>query len=221
MRVIPLARAWVVLLSLSQLASPALAQSTSPQGSAQSSSTRPEGRSSAPSSTRTGQRPNAVSARSHEADPDTPDLPVSLDRIREALERAPQPVITLPQQPSFSIVIEGELPQFEDFVQPGELQTFALPNAMSHQEFLSMVTPSEYRSFSSFTSGELAQVVATGVAGSLALSAVTKALKEGWRARRERSARDEVDAVLEALRERDEAAAAGDASRPPSDPPPE
>ena len=182
------ARAQIVLLVLSLGSTPALAQPAS-------------------------REPNGQLPPASPSPTDTPaDLPVSLDRIREALERAPQRVIVLPEQPSFSIVIEGKLPDFEDFVEPGELRSFAMPSALSHQEFLSMVTPTDYRA--PFTSGELAQVVATGIAASLAMSAVTRAVREGWRARRERNARGEVNAVLEALRERDGAAAAGD-SRPP------
>jgi hypothetical protein len=193
-RVTRLARAWILLLGLPLASTPAAAQSGFPE-------------------------PNSGRARASPApiDPVPADLPVSLDRIREALERAPQPVIVLPEQPSFSIVIEGKLPNFEDFVEPGELQSFAMPSALSHQEFLSMVTPTDYRA--PFTSGELAQVVATGIAGSLAMSAITKAVKEGWRARRERRAQDEVEAVLEALWERDGAAAERD-GQAPSRPPP-
>ena len=136
------------------------------------------------------------------------DLPVSLQRIREALERSPTSVLKLPDQPVFQVVIEGKLPEFQDFVAPGELQISAMPVAMTHREFLTMATPEEARSFASFTNGELAQVVATGVAAGLAMSAISQAIRSGWHARREQRAREEVEAVVEALRKRDEATAA-------------
>jgi hypothetical protein len=152
--------------------------------------------------------PAAVSTATAPASEDPlPELPVSLQRIREALERSPTSVLKLPDQPVFQVIIEGKLPEFADFVAPGELQINAMPVAMTHREFLTMATPEEARSFASFTNGELAQVVATGVAAGLAMSAISQAIRSGWHGWREQRAREEVEAVVEALRQRDEAKA--------------
>lgn len=159
-----------------------------------------------------GQAPPAA----QEAAPATAG-PAALGRIRSALERAPQAVLTLPETPEFVIVIEGKLPRFEDFVAAGELRSFAMPVAMTHSEYLGMVTPPEARLFGSSVNGELAQVVATSVGTGLALAAIAQALKRAFRSRKEEDAKREVEAVLEELERRGRAPAP--AAPPPPDPP--
>jgi hypothetical protein len=151
------------------------------------------------------QTPPATSAAtpaSQAAEP-APDEPASLGRIRSALEQAPQTVLKMPDTPAFNIVIEGRLPRFEDFVSAGELTSYAMPSAMTHSEYLAMVTPAEARPFASSVNGDLVQVIATSVATSLALSAIAQALKSTFRSRKEEEAKKEVEAVLDELKRRD------------------
>jgi hypothetical protein len=207
-------RAWLVMAALAAGSGSLFAQSRPAAAPASAAGVGAAPQSRAPRAT-----PTATEAT--QAAPDSlDDVPVSLERIREALERAPTPVIKLPERPTFSVRVDGKLPAFEDFVAPGELRTYAMPAAMSHHEFLDMVTPPEYRAYASSVNGELVQLIATSVAAKLAMSSVTNAIKQGWHDRKERQARDEVDAVLEALRARDEAAAASDTDQRPADPPP-
>src|SRR5512134_2704031 len=61
-------------------------------------------------------------------------LPVSLDRIRAALEAAPESRLKLPDRPTFSIEVEGHPPRIDDFLDPAELRRGpAMPMAMTHQ----------------------------------------------------------------------------------------
>jgi len=144
-----------------------------------------------------------------------PEATASLGRIRTALEQAPQTVLKMPDTPEFNVVIEGRLPRFDSFVEPGELTLFAMPRAMTHSEYLAMVTPHEAQPFASSINGDLVQVMATSVATSLALSAIAKALKGAFRSRQEEEAKKEVEAVLAELRRRE----AEKPQPPPPDPP--
>lgn len=143
--------------------------------------------------------------------------PAALGRIRSALEQAPQTVLTLPETPEFVVVIEGKLPRFEDFVTPGELASYAMPGAMTHAEYLAMVTPPEARLYGSSVNGDLVQVIATSVGTSLALAAIAQALKHAFRSRKEEEAKREVEGVLEELRRRE--AVPVPTAPPPPDPP--
>jgi len=151
---------------------------------------------------------------------------VSLDRIREGLERAPQPVLKMPRPPDFSVTVEGQLPRIEAFITNESLRRGpSMPTSVTHQEFLSMVTPSEARSYQSFSPGELAVVGATSLAFAYAASTLPRVLKQAWHDRQIEQARKEVAAVLAELQrqERERAGAAPvppDAAEPPASLPP-
>jgi hypothetical protein len=146
-------------------------------------------------------RPSQTS--SQPASPPRDELPVSLDRIRVALERAPESKIKLPEVPIFSILIEGRTPRIEDFIDFSEFSGRpSLPMSRAHQEFLAQVTPPEARPYGSFSSGELAVVAAQSFATGLAVGTLPALIKEAWRRREQERAKREVQAVLEELERR-------------------
>jgi len=76
-----------------------------------------------------------------------------------------------------------------------------------HDQFLNMTTPPEARSFGAFEGTDLLQVMATSLVQRLATETVVGAIKAAFRDRRERQAKEEVDAAIEAWKKEREAAA--------------
>jgi len=151
---------------------------------------------------------------------------VSLDRIREGLDRAPQPRLKMPRPPDFWITVEGQLPRIDAFITNESLRLGpSMPTSVTHQEFLSMDTPRAARSYQSFSPGELAVVGATSLAFAYAASTLPRVLKQAWHDRQIEQARKEVAAVLAEL-QRQERERAGtppmppDAAEPPASLPP-
>jgi hypothetical protein len=143
------------------------------------------------------------------------ELPVSIDRIREALARTPETRITMPRPPDFFVEVDGRLPRVEDFITNESLRsTAALPAAVTHGEFLSMVTPAEARSFGSFSPSELAVVAATSLGFAYAASTLPGLVRQAWRDRQSERARKEVQAVLAELERNNRTRA--DADPPPT-----
>jgi hypothetical protein len=148
-------------------------------------------------------------------------LPLSLDRIAEQLEKPP--ALRLDTiHPTFRVQIFGERPRWlADIDWLGAADGRKLPvGAPWHDQFLNMVTPAEARSFGAFEGTDLLQVMATSLAQGLATQAVVGAINSAIRERRERRAKEEVDAAIAAWKKEREAAAAkesadGDASASP------
>lgn len=146
--------------------------------------------------------------------------PYSLERIQASLARAPQPVLRMPRPPDFSITVEGQLPRIEDFITNQSLRMGpSLPAAVTHQEFLSMVTPREAQPYQAFSPGELAVVSATSLAFAYAASTLPGLVKQAWRERRMAEARKEVAAVLAELARQERERAAPPPSDGTTDPP--
>jgi hypothetical protein len=117
----------------------------------------------------------------------------SIARIRDALARERVLVI---RQPTFRTGITERRPSSfdltEDTKRVGEPPIW---NGGWHNEFVSMVTPPEYRTWQAFTNTDLLQLSATGLAAALAGKALVGV--NDWRqAAREAAARDEVDRAL-------------------------
>jgi hypothetical protein len=139
------------------------------------------------------------------ADPAS-NLTLDLERIREGLARSVDYRWTLPKDlPVFRLDIREKLPGIEALI--GELEQLRRgPFVASpyHQEFLDLVTPPEARA--SFTSGELLQVMLTGLAGRLALHGLSNAIKDAIASGREREACQAVRWTLTDLNREREAA---------------
>jgi hypothetical protein len=145
-------------------------------------------------------------------------LPISLERIGEGLERAP--VIDLEAlRPTFRVQIVGARPRWTLGIDWLGTEEGIKPPAGTpwHNQYLNMVTPPQARSFGAFEGTDLLQVVGTSFVQALAAGLVTGKIKSAVQARRERRAREEVDAAIAAWKKEREAEAARkgqDASAP-------
>jgi hypothetical protein len=149
-----------------------------------------------------------ASAGDPAAAPVNPDeLPVSIEAIQRALNH--KPAIKIAEQRSvFRVEVFGKKPTIEDILGKDYLKgpVPAAPggSVMTHQEFLNMVTPEEFRGYAPYTNKEGLQIAATSLATAIAMQAVQSAWKKYQAARREQereAARREVEQALEALRE--------------------
>ena len=142
-------------------------------------------------------------------DIDVQALPISLERIGEGLERTQ--VIDLDAlRPTFRVQIVGTRPRWTlgiDWL--GTEEGFKPPAGTPwHSQYLNMVTPAQARSFGAFEGTDLLQVLGTSVAQGLAAGLLTGKIKSAVQARRERLAREEVDAAIAAWKKEREAEAA-------------
>jgi hypothetical protein len=156
-------------------------------------------------------QPVAPAAVPQASEPGVASGAVSIDRIRRALERDAVLASALAEleregRPVFRVEIEGELPSFSTFINEGESLLGPAPwGAMTHREFLAMVTPPQARPYGASTNGDLLQLLATSFGSALALNALTstaKGIPAFIRHAKERAARKEVQQVLAELERR-------------------
>jgi hypothetical protein len=171
-------------------------------------------------SAQTGNAPQAPQPQKPATGPatvvDVEALPISLERISEQLEKPP--VLDLgATRPTFRVQILGTRPRWSTGIDwLGTADGLKPPaGAPWHDQFLNMVTPPEARGFGAFQGMDLLQVMGTSLAQGLAAGAVAGAIKSSLRERRERQAREEVDAAIAAWKKEREAEAA---KRPPPSP---
>jgi hypothetical protein len=126
------------------------------------------------------------------------DLPVSLDRIQRALS-AP-PAITLKEQhPVFRLEVFGRKPTLEDVLGEKFWLGPTPYGGMTHQEFLDMVTPKEFRPYAGFTGKYLVAETALALAQTWALKAAIRKFQDAKEDREREAARKEVMDALAAL----------------------
>lgn len=131
----------------------------------------------------------------------TVELPVSLSKIKKGISQTP---ILRPQdaRPVFRVEVIAKQPSIFDILGPDFLIGPVPYGGMTHQEFLNMVTPVEYRGYSMFSNTEGMTIAAT----SLALKwAVLKAVDKLQEARTERAKEAARKEVLEAMNQLEEA----------------
>src|SRR5687768_14048103 len=88
-------------------------------------------------------------------------LPVDLDRIQKALAKTPRLRFDPSDRPVFRLQVFGDKPTLEDILGPN-WQTGPVPyGGMTHQEFLSMVTPEDVKGYAAFSNKEGMTVAAT------------------------------------------------------------
>jgi len=139
-------------------------------------------------------RTAAAQERGTEATPAQQDGELwSIARIREALAREPVLVI---RQPTFHIATSERRPtSFDLEADTKPLREPPMWNAGWHNEFLTTVTPPEFRMWQAFTNTDLLQISATSLAAALAAKVIEPV--SNWRRNaREDAARDEVDRAL-------------------------
>lgn len=125
-------------------------------------------------------------------------LPVSLERIQEAISRPPA-IKPTTNRPVFRVEIFAPKPTIEDILGPDYLKGPAPATGMSHQEFLNMVTPAEYRGMAMFSNKEGLTVAATSLALQWALMKAVDKLKDARDERAREAARREVMDAMNAL----------------------
>jgi hypothetical protein len=126
------------------------------------------------------------------------DWPVSLDKIQEAISRPPA-IRTAGIRPVFRVEIFAKKPTIEDILGPDYLIGPVPYGGMTHQEFLSMVTPAEYRGMGVFTGGEAATIAATSIGLQWLLNRALDKLEKAQTERAKRAARKEVLDALDRL----------------------
>jgi hypothetical protein len=133
-------------------------------------------------------------------------LPISLERIQRALAHKPLIVMTDPDRnsesglPTFRIDIEGQKLTIQEILGPDYLRGPTPAGAMTHQEFLNMVTPKDVQGYAAFDNKQAATVALTSLALQWALKEALEAFHDARDARAKEAARKEVQEALEALR---------------------
>ena len=126
------------------------------------------------------------------------DLPVSLERIQEAISRPPA-IKPSTNRPVFRVEVFARKPTIEDILGPDYLRGPVPNSGMTHQEFLNMVTPDEFRGMAMFTNKEAMTIAATSLALKWALMKAVDQLKDARTERAKEAARQEVIEAMNAL----------------------
>lgn len=138
--------------------------------------------------------PHAAADGGAEAD----ELPVSLARIQRALAR-PSTLRFKPDKPVFRVEIFGRKPTIEDILGPDYLRGPVPYGGMTHQEFLSMVTPKDVQGYAAFSNTEGMVVAATSLATQWALLKAIHKVETAKDERAREAARREVQDALAEL----------------------
>jgi hypothetical protein len=142
--------------------------------------------------------PNAAAAQATPAPAE--ELPVSLRRIQRSLSRPPKLRVES-EKPVFRMEIFGRKPTIEDILGPDYLRGPVSGGAMTHHEFLAMVTPKDVQGYAAFSNGQGLTVAATSIALQWALQKAIHKLSEAKQDRDREAARREVMDAMSALQE--------------------
>jgi hypothetical protein len=159
----------------------------------------------APTPDRQAQNPPSGTAAAPSPPINADELPVSIETIRRALDHKPA-IKVAEQRTIFRVEVFGKKPTIEQILGKDYLKgpTPVSPGSvMTHQEFLDMVTPVEFRGYSPYTNKEGMQIAATSLATAIAMQAVQSAWRKYQATQKEHereAARREVEQALEALR---------------------
>jgi hypothetical protein len=156
-----------------------------PASGVQPSTSQPQGSSSTGSSP-TPQQDGSI------------QLPVSMERIQEALSRPPA-IKPSTNRPVFRVEVFARNPTVEDILGPDYLRGPIPAGGMTHREFLDMVTPSEFRGMGVFTGKEALTIAATSIGLQWALMKAIDKLKDAHNERAKEAARQEVIAAMNEL----------------------
>ena len=128
-------------------------------------------------------------------------LPVDLDRIQRALAKTPKLQFDPQNRPVFRVQVFGDKPSIDDILGPDWAKGPVPYGGMTHQEFLSMVTPVEARGYAGFTNKEGMTVAATSFLLQWTLQKAIHKFNETKDERQREAARREVLDALNALEE--------------------
>jgi hypothetical protein len=130
-------------------------------------------------------------------DPNT--LPVNISKIQRALSRPPaiRPETT---RPVFRVQVFSRSPTIDDILGPDWRKGPTPLGAMTHQEFLDLVTPNDVKGYAAFDNKQGLMVAATSFALKWAVTKALQKLDEAKTERQKAAARKEVDEALAALK---------------------
>jgi len=126
------------------------------------------------------------------------DLGVSLERIQQRVSRPPV-IKTKGVRPVFRVEVFARKPTVADLLGPDYLRGPVPAGGMSHQEFLNMVTPEEFRGMAMFTNKEAMTIAATSLALQWGLMKAIDKLKDARTERAKEAARKEVLEAMNAI----------------------
>jgi hypothetical protein len=164
------------------------------------SASQPQQSSSVPGGPDASAKPQTSEAPADPAD----ELPVSLKRIQRALAKAPELPILEPKmrngRPVYRVDVEGAKIDLHVLLSKDLLRGPASYGAMTHQEFLDMVTPDDVKGYAPYSNKQGFVVAATSIALNWAVLKAIDQLKKAKDSREREAARKEVEEALEALR---------------------
>jgi hypothetical protein len=130
-----------------------------------------------------------------------PDLPVSVDRIKDRLSRPPA-IRVEDNRFVFRVEVLGRQKlAIEEILGPDYLKgpVPAVAGGMTHQEFLDLVTPKDVQGYAAFSNGEGLTVAATSFALQWALQKAIQKFQDAKHEREREAARKEVQDALAEL----------------------
>lgn len=131
----------------------------------------------------------------------TADLGVDLERIQRALANTPRLRFDTSDRPVFRVQVFGEKPTIDDILGPDWANGPVKHGAMTHQEFLKMVTPEDVQGYAAFSNSEGATVATTSLLLQWTLQKAIAKFNQTQDAREREAARQEVIQALNALEE--------------------
>lgn len=143
--------------------------------------------------------PPSPSEQSQTEPIDADALPVSIRRIQKAISRPPA-IRPDSVRPVFRVTIFSRNPTIDDILGPNWRQGPTPLGAMTHQEFLDLVTPTDVKGYAAFDNKQAAVVAATSFALQWAVTSAMKKLDEAITERQKEAARKEVAEALAALK---------------------
>jgi hypothetical protein len=126
------------------------------------------------------------------------DLPVSVERVQQALGRPPSLKLK-GERPVFRVEVLGKKLTIEDILGPDYLKGPVPRAGMTHQEFLDMVTPKDYQGYAPYTNREAFTIAATSFALKWALQKAIHKYETAQQDRDREAARKEVQEALAEL----------------------
>src|SRR5215208_4390097 len=146
------------------------------------------------------QQDETVAAAASEATAiDADALPVNLSKIQKAVSR-PAAIKTDGTRPVFRVQVFSRNPTIDDILGPDWKKGPTPLGAMTHQEFLDLVTPKDVQCYAAFDNRQALVVAATSFALKWAVQKALDKLDEARTERQKEAARKEVDEALAALR---------------------
>src|SRR5215204_3884425 len=130
---------------------------------------------------------------------DADALPVSLRKIQKAVSRPPA-IRTDSTRSVFRVQVFSRNPTIDDILGPDWRKGPTPLGAMSHQEFLDIVTPTDVKGYAAFDNRQALTVAATSFALKWAVQKALDKLDQARTERQKEAARKEVDDALAALR---------------------